>query len=51
MIKHHEQKQLGQEGRGLLPFTVNNPSWGEVRAEIQSRNLEAGIEAEAMEEC
>jgi hypothetical protein len=28
-----------------------NSSSGEVRAEIQSRNLEAGIEAEAMEEC
>lgn len=40
LMKHHELKQLVQEGRGLWRFTVASPAWREVRAEIPSGNLE-----------
>jgi hypothetical protein len=36
--------------RGLLKLTGYLPSSGKVREGVQSKNLEAGTEAEAMEE-
>lgn len=43
------QKQLGG-GTSLFPLTPGSPSSREVRVRTQGRNLEAGADAEAMEE-
>lgn len=52
-IKLHDQKQLGKEWVYLFHPTVLHhcSSVKEVRAGTQGRNLEAGTEAEPMEEC
>jgi hypothetical protein len=45
VIKHHNQKQFGEES-----FYLHNISSGKAKAETQVRNLEAGVDAEVMEE-
>jgi hypothetical protein len=37
-------------GKGRLTFPLHSPSSSKARAGVQGRNLEAGAEAEAMEE-
>jgi len=52
MIKHHYQKQLGEEERKGFQLMGCSSSFREVRKEPkQGRDLEAGAEAEAMEGC
>jgi hypothetical protein len=46
---HHDQEGLEEE-RVYLIFPVNGSSLRDIRAGAQGRSLEAGTEAEAMEE-
>jgi len=51
MIKHHDQKQLGEEVVCFsLQFSSHTPSLREVRAGTQGRNLEARAEGEGMDQ-
>jgi hypothetical protein len=52
VIKHNDQKELWKERLyfGLL-LSGHTPQLREIGAETQGRNLGAGTEAEAMEEC
>lgn len=47
--KHHDQKQLGK--KRFVSTSLSIPSPREVGPASQGRNLEAGSEAEATEEC
>lgn len=49
VIKHHNHKHLGEGGFILLPR--HNPPSEEIRTGTQDRNLEAGADVEAREEC
>jgi hypothetical protein len=50
-MKHHEQKLLREEKVYFaLYLSAHSPSLTEVRAGTQHRNIEAGTEAETMEE-
>lgn len=53
MIKHHDQKQLGEESVFIIiHFQVTVPHWRNLGQELkQGRNQEAGTDAEAMEGC
>jgi hypothetical protein len=52
VIKQHSQKQFGEERVYFsLQFSDHSPLEKEVKANTQGRTMEAGIEAEAMEEC
>jgi len=49
VMKHRDQKQLG--GLCRLTHPDHAPPLMEVRAGAQGRDLEAGAEAETVEEC
>ena len=49
-MKHHDEKKLGEQMAYLAPHCYSSSK--EVRQELkQGRDLEAGADAEAMEEC
>ena len=51
VMKHHDQKQLGEERVYFTHHSYNSPTKA-VRVEThKGRNLEAGADAEAMEGC
>jgi hypothetical protein len=54
MIQHQTQTQFGEEGFISLIFNtyITVHHWRKLGQELtQGRNLEAGADAEAMEEC
>jgi hypothetical protein len=52
VMKHHDPKHLGAKGLISLTVSYNKSASKAVRAEMhKGRNLGAGADAEAMEEC